>query len=189
MRQPMYDYERPCVMGGNCECNFIGTKVGEGFTAVEFPLPTATSGQGSMCSSTAEDDDQQQQQKGEEGGGPPAAPPSMCVLCHRRLVQSLFYDIIYAGSPYRGIIQLYGNICNQENEYARSAFLRVCVLSQTFVDMNTTCREMCLICPPNGPVECMPLPSVCHQRNKYSVIQKNGVKYIRQHLVGVQDFR
>lgn len=76
--------------------------------------------------------------------------------------------VVWSGSPYRGIIQRYGNICNHENEYA---------------------REVCLICPPNGPVECMPLPSVSHQRNKYSVVQKNGIKYIRQHCVGVQDFR
>lgn len=68
----------------------------------------------------------------------------------------------------RGIIQRYGNICNHENEYA---------------------REVCLICPPNGPVECMPLPSVSHQRNKYSVVQKNGIKYILQHYMGMQDFR
>ena len=33
-------------------------------------------------------------------------------------------------------------------------------------------REVCLICPPNGPVECMPLPCASHQRNKYSVVQR-----------------
>jgi hypothetical protein len=36
----------------------------------------------------------------------------MCVLCHRKLVQSLFYDIMYAGAPFSGVIQRYGNICN-----------------------------------------------------------------------------
>ena len=94
MRQPMHDYERPCVMGANCECNFIGS---DGFTAVEFLLPAEASALEARQ----------------------LAAQQMCVLCHRRLVQSLFYDIIYTGSPYRGIIQRYGNICNHENEYAR----------------------------------------------------------------------
>jgi hypothetical protein len=34
----------------------------------------------------------------------------------------------------------------------------------------------------------MPFPSVSHQRNKYSVFQKNGIKFIKQHFMGVQDF-
>lgn len=76
MRQPMYEYERPCVMGANCECNFIGTAAGEGFTAVEFLLPSEASALESRQ----------------------LAAQQMCVLCHRRLVQSLFYDIIYTGS-------------------------------------------------------------------------------------------
>jgi hypothetical protein len=29
MREPMWEYERPCVMGGNCECNYISTRPGE----------------------------------------------------------------------------------------------------------------------------------------------------------------
>ena len=101
MRQPIYSYERPCVMGSSCECNFIGASPSDGFTAVEFLLPSEASALGSGQQPVA------------------AAAHQMCVLCHRRLVQSLFYDIIYAGSPYRGIIQRYGNICNHGNEYAR----------------------------------------------------------------------
>lgn len=73
MREPMWEYERPCVMGSNCECNFIGTRQGEGFVGVEFILPSEA------CMEASE------------------RSRSMCVLCHRRLVQSLFYDIIYAG--------------------------------------------------------------------------------------------
>ena len=73
MRQPMFDYERPCVMGALCECNFLS----EGFTAVEFLLPS------------------------EAATMTPASERQMCVLCHRKLVQKLFYDIVYAGSPYR----------------------------------------------------------------------------------------
>lgn len=76
MRQPMHDYERQCVMGSNCECNFIGGKAGDGFTAVEFLLPAEASAL-------------QERQ---------LAAQQMCVLCHRRLVQSLFYDIIYTGA-------------------------------------------------------------------------------------------
>jgi hypothetical protein len=89
MREPMWDYERPCIMGGNCECNYLGTRPGDGFTAVEFVLPSE------VCLSAKD------------------RQPQMCVLCHRKLVHTLFYDIIYAGSPYRGVIQRYGNICNQ----------------------------------------------------------------------------
>lgn len=82
MRQPMREDERPCVMGVNCECNFVGNKVGDGFTAVEFPLPSEATHDGSAAESGCSQ--QQQHQR-------------MCVLCHRRLVQSLFYDIIYSG--------------------------------------------------------------------------------------------
>lgn len=77
MREPMFEYERPCVMGSQCECNFVSSIPGDCFTGVEFLLPG--------------DEAQKQQQ----------LHAQMCVLCHRRLVQKLFYDIIYAGSPYR----------------------------------------------------------------------------------------
>ncbi len=73
MREPMWDYEHLCVMGANCECNFIGMRAGEGFTAVEFIL------QSEACIESAQ------------------RPRQMCVLCHQRLIQSLFYDIMYAG--------------------------------------------------------------------------------------------
>ncbi len=88
MREPMWEYERPCVMGSNCECNYISTRPGESFTGVEFILPFEAS----------LDASERQRQ--------------MCVLCHRKLVQSLFYDIMYAGAPFSGVIQRYGNICN-----------------------------------------------------------------------------
>ncbi len=73
MREPMYESERACVMGINCECNFIGSAPGHGFISVEFTLPSED------CLQVSE------------------RPRQMCVLCHRRLVQSLFYDIIYSG--------------------------------------------------------------------------------------------
>lgn len=96
MREPMWEYERPCVMGPNCECNFISTRAGESFTGVEFILP-------SNVSSTR--DDQSLPEKDNNAR-------HMCVLCHRKLVQGLFYDIMYSGTPFSGVIQRYGNICN-----------------------------------------------------------------------------
>ncbi len=143
MREPMWDYERLCVMGSSCECNFISTRAGEAFTAVEFLPPSAG------CS----DEKQTERQ--------------MCVLCHRKFVQGVFYDIVYSGVQCKGVIQRYGNICNVAGEYA---------------------REVMLIIPPSGPVECMPLALVSHQRNKYSVFSKNGIRYVRQHRVAWEDF-
>ena len=88
MREPMWEYERPCVMGSNCECNFISTRPAESFVGVEFILPFEASLDASK------------------------RPRQMCVLCHRKLVQSLFYDIMYSAAPFHGVIQRYGNICN-----------------------------------------------------------------------------
>jgi hypothetical protein len=101
-------------------------------------------------------------------GEQPGVTRNMCVICHRMFVQSLFYDIIYSGKPHRGVIQKYGNICGQVGEYARIVML---------------------ICPPSGPVECIPFPSVSHQRNRYDIVTKSGVKYIIQRGVSFEDFR
>jgi hypothetical protein len=143
MREPVYEYERECIMGAECECNFIGVKPGEGFVGVEFLLPN------------------------ESGVDPEQRPRQRCVLCHRKQVQSCFYDMVYAGRPCRGVVQRYGNICNQENEYA---------------------RDVMLICPPNGPVEHMPFPVASHQRNRYTVYSNGGIRYIRQNFMGWKDF-
>lgn len=91
----------------------------------------------------------------------------MCVLCCRKNTQQLFYDLIFSGVRFNGYIQLYGNICAAPNEYA---------------------KEAVLICPPNGPVACMPFPVVAHQRNRYSVVVKNGIRYMKQHNVSYEDF-
>ena len=61
-----------------------------------------------------------------------------------------------------GVIQRYGNVCNVPGEYA---------------------RQCMLICPPTAPLQCMPVPIMSHQRNKYDVKIYNGVKYIRQNRV------
>lgn len=89
MREPIDSSERHCVMGEECECNMISRE--DGFTGVEFILPNERQ--------------------------TPAR--QTCVLCHRKLVQTLFYDMIYSGAQFRGVIQRYGNICGHPEEYAR----------------------------------------------------------------------
>jgi hypothetical protein len=91
----------------------------------------------------------------------------MCLLCMRKTTHILFYNIIREGNRVNCTIQKYGNICNVPGEYHSSAML---------------------ICPPNGPVHAMPLPIVAHQRNRYSVIEHFGVKYIKQSGVYMEDF-
>ena len=117
-------------MGERCECNFISKDLS--FIGMEFLLPHE------MNTDTRQ----------------------TCILCHRRTVQTLFYDLLYTGRPFRGVIQRYGNICGKPGEYA---------------------NEVMLICPIGGPTQCMPFPSVSHQRNRYSVVVQGGVRHIRQH--------
>jgi hypothetical protein len=99
--------------------------------------------------------------------GTTSETPQMCVLCSRRLTQELFFSMVYSGQRFRGVIQRWGNICNQPMEYAREAML---------------------ICPQNGLMQNMPLPMVAHQRHRYSVYSQNGTRFLRQHKVGYQDF-
>jgi hypothetical protein len=91
--------------------------------------------------------------------------PQMCVVCSRAHTQQLFYDIVFDNASFGGLIQRYGNLHDVANEYARSVML---------------------ICPPNGPLHCMPLPIVSHQRNRYAVAKVGGVHYLRQHGVHFQ---
>jgi hypothetical protein len=93
--------------------------------------------------------------------------PQFCVLCSRKLTQKLFYDILFTGKEVHGVIQRYGNICGVRGEYA---------------------RECMLVCPAHMPLHCMPLPIMSHQRNKYEVKIKNGVKCLEQIRVGHEDF-
>lgn len=92
---------------------------------------------------------------------------NMCILCLRKITQLLFYKIIQKGIPSSIPIQKHGNICNKPGEYHPQAML---------------------ICPPSGPLHCLPLPIVAHQRNRYSVHDLHGIKYIKQHGVGMEDF-
>lgn len=91
MREPVSTEERPCVMDTKCECNIMFKE--DGFVAVEMLLPNEK-----LSSSS----DRQ-----------------MCVLCLRKATQSLYYELIYSGIPYRGVIQKYGVICGQPFEYAK----------------------------------------------------------------------
>lgn len=95
--------------------------------------------------------------------------PQLCVLCTRKVTQKLFYDILLnesLGFPHT-LIQRYGNLCGVPGEYA---------------------RECMLICPPDRALECMPQPSMSHQRNRYEVCVSNNMKYLRQVNVQHKDF-
>jgi len=96
-----------------------------------------------------------------------AVSNGMCVLCLRKITTLLFYRTIQRGLNVSCLIQRCGNICNQPGEYHPSAML---------------------ICPPSGPVASMPLPIVAHQRNRYSVVRMQGVCYLKQRRVGMEDF-
>lgn len=137
MRECVDKSERPCAMGVSCECMFIDPN--NPFIATEFLLPNESSQQ----------------------------EPQMCIICLRKLTQSMFYEIMYRGTQFNGIIQSHGNICDQPGEYHRQAML---------------------VCPPGGPVHCMPIPVVAHQRNRYTVTISMGVKTLRQHRVAYEDF-
>lgn len=100
-------------------------------------------------------------------GAPAPKTPQLCVLCSRKVAQKLFYDVIFTGTSVRGVIQRYGNICNVPGEYA---------------------RECVLVCPPHAPLQCMPLPLMSHQRNKYRVRLNGGVRSLEQLRVRYEDF-
>lgn len=130
--------ERQCAMGSKCECMFIDPNAP--FVGVEFDVP-------------GEDSNDEK--------------PKLCVLCSRKTTQRLFYDACYSGKRIQGLIQRYGNLCNQPREYA---------------------RECMLICPPNAQWHCMPLPIMSHQRNRYRVQVVAGVKHLQQLRVSYEDF-
>lgn len=91
----------------------------------------------------------------------------MCILCCRKVTQLLYHKTLKQGMTGNFVIQKYGNISGVPGEYHPSAML---------------------ICPPHGPVHTMPLPIVAHQRNRYSVVESNGIMFIRQHGVYMEDF-
>jgi hypothetical protein len=139
MREPAPG-EQPSSMGEQCECQFIDKNAP--FVGVQFELPGARAAQ-------------------------PDRWARMCVLCYRKTTQRLFYDACYSGRRVQGLIQHYGNLCNQPGEYARCCML---------------------ICPPGSQWQCMPLPIMSHQRNRYRVHVVAGVKHLQQLRVAHEDF-
>ena len=92
----------------------------------------------------------------------------MCVLCSRSTTQKCFYDISFLGRPTTGIIQRYGCMYGQPGEYAAE----------------------CMLIPSRAlGIANMPVPSVSHQRNRYSVTTHGGLKHLKQHRVGYEDFQ
>ena len=92
---------------------------------------------------------------------------NLCIFCLRKITLLLFYETLQKGIAINKPIQKYGNIPGQPNEYHPSAML---------------------LCPKSGPIHCMPLPIVAHQRNKLSVETVGGVPYVRQHGGYTEEF-
>jgi hypothetical protein len=149
MREVVTTTENGCVMGSNCECQFIDEH--NPFIGVQFTLPVEALSDSNAGVGVVEE----------------LASNRLCVLCCRKNTQSLFYEALYNHRAYNACIQLYGNICDRPGEYATEAML---------------------ICPLSGPIHNMPLPVVAHQRNRYAVVIHNGIRQLRQHRVGYEDF-
>lgn len=130
LRERISEDEQLCIMQDKCEGNFIDPDIK--FTCVRFILP----------------------------GDPDGSRTGLCVMCHRKHVQSLYYDMLYSGKAFRGVIQSYGNM-SQKNEY---------------------CREDLLVCPVGAFTACMPFPIVSHHRSKYQAVCWSGVKQFVQKL-------
>lgn len=92
---------------------------------------------------------------------------NLCIFCLRKITLLLFYEALLKGMPIAKPIQKYGNITGQPNEYHPSAML---------------------MCPKNGPIHCMPLPIVAHQRSTLRVEVLGGVHYVRQQGVYMENF-
>jgi hypothetical protein len=89
----------------------------------------------------------------------------MCLPCVRATTQILFYDIIHSGVVVNGIIQRFYNKHSIAGEYKLSNML---------------------ICPPNGPIENLPMPILRHQRNLYTVRRDNNIYHMTQINVDFQ---
>ena len=92
----------------------------------------------------------------------------MCVLCSRMVTQKCFYDMCCLGKAFPGLIQRFGNICDQPGEYS---------------------VECMLVSTPALGLTSMPLPCMSHQRNRYTVVTQGGVKRLVQQRVSPEDFR
>jgi hypothetical protein len=90
IREPIYQGERKCVMGAECECHFIDRD--NPFTGIELLLP---------------------------GQSASDVTPQMCVLCSRKHTQKMFYDMLYRPpATHVGTIQRYGVLVSVPKEYS-----------------------------------------------------------------------
>lgn len=94
-----------------------------------------------------------------------ASCSGLCLLCLRKLSTLLFYKTVKRGIQGNFHIQLFGNKIGP-GEYAAAAML---------------------ICPSSGPWNVLPLPVVAYQRNHYSVEERHGVFFVKQHGVYYED--
>jgi hypothetical protein len=110
MREVLSGVDEPCIMGSNCECQFIDEH--NPFTGVQFTLPVEAFSAAAAAAGMVEE----------------LSSNKLCVLCCRKHTQSLFYEALYNHRAYSACIQLYGNICDSPGEYAKEAML-ICPLS------------------------------------------------------------
>jgi hypothetical protein len=110
MREVLSGVDEPCIMGSNCECQFIDEH--NPFTGVQFTLPVEAFSAAATAAGMVEE----------------LSSNKLCVLCCRKHTQSLFYEALYNHRAYSACIQLYGNICDCPGEYAKEAML-ICPLS------------------------------------------------------------
>jgi hypothetical protein len=110
MREVLSGVDEPCIMGSNCECQFIDEH--NPFTGVQFTLPVEAFSSAATAAGMVKE----------------LSSNKLCVLCCRKHTQSLFYEALYNHRAYSACIQLYGNICDRPGEYAKEAML-ICPLS------------------------------------------------------------
>ena len=91
--------------------------------------------------------------------------PNLCVVCCRATTQQMYYDVMFENQNFAGTIQQYGNLHSQEGEYSLHAML---------------------IAAPSAPIHILPLPIVAHQRNRYYVVVRGGVRHLQQSRVYFQ---
>ena len=92
-----------------------------------------------------------------------------------------------------GVIQRFGNIHSQEgkNSYYSAlywgSFFSLNVWAECFGPLpGEYSLDAMLIAAPNVALHIMPLPIVSHQRNRYTVFIKRGIKHLKQSRVYFQ---
>jgi hypothetical protein len=84
-----------------------------------------------------------------------------------------------------GVIQRFGNIHTQPGRLCVSL---ICALAYFYSSTHPGeyALDAMLIAAPNMALHIMPLPIVSHQRNRYSVITKRGIRHLKQSRVHFQ---